>query len=152
MTDTRADITEIVSITHVFDAPIEEVFKAWTDPDELAAWYGPASMSIRRETTHIDPRPGGRFEFTMASPDGEREFSLGYTIVEFVPPRLLVLKSDPMAHGGDGEPPTVRVELDDLGGQTRMILTDGPMPFGKDHAEAGYRAAIEKLEAALANG
>jgi uncharacterized protein YndB with AHSA1/START domain len=142
---------ETVSITHVFDAPIDEVFSAWTDPGELAAWYGPAGMSARRDSVHIDRRPGGRFELTMVSPDGQREFSIGYTIVEFTPPRLLVLKSDPMPHTRDGEPPTVRVELEDLGGQTRMTLTDGPMAFGKDHAEAGYRAAIAKLQAVLAN-
>jgi uncharacterized protein YndB with AHSA1/START domain len=152
MTNSPEDAGETVSITHVFDAPIEEVFSAWTDPGELAAWYGPASMSTRRDSVNIDPRPGGRFELTMVSPDGQREFSIGYTIVEFKPPRLLVLKSDPMPHIGDGEPPTVRVELEDLGDQTRMTLTDGPMPSGRDHAEAGYRAAIEKLQAALAHG
>jgi uncharacterized protein YndB with AHSA1/START domain len=142
---------DTVSITHVFDASIEEVFRAWTDPDELAAWYGPANMSTRRDSINIDPRRGGRFELTMASPDGQQEFSIGYTILDYTPPTLLVLRSDPMPHAGDSEPATVRVELEDLGGRTRMTLTDGPMSFGKDHAEAGYRAAIEKLEAALAN-
>jgi uncharacterized protein YndB with AHSA1/START domain len=29
-----------VLITRIFDAPREQVFKAWTDPDEVAAWYG----------------------------------------------------------------------------------------------------------------
>jgi uncharacterized protein YndB with AHSA1/START domain len=151
MTDNAEDAAETISITHVFDAPIEDVFSAWTDPDELAAWYGPESMSTRRDSVKIDPQPGGRLELTMASPDGQREFSIGYTIVEYTPPTLLVLKSDPMPHTGNGEPPTVRVELEDLGSQTRMTLTDGPMPFGKDQAEAGYRAAIAKLEASLAN-
>jgi uncharacterized protein YndB with AHSA1/START domain len=33
-----------VLITRIFDAPRERVFKAWTDPDELAAWYGPEHM------------------------------------------------------------------------------------------------------------
>jgi uncharacterized protein YndB with AHSA1/START domain len=142
----------MVAITHIFDAPIGEVFEAWTDPVELAAWYGPAHMRTRADSVRIDPRPGGRFELTMVSPDGEREFSLGYTIVELSPPHLLVMRSDPMPHTGDAEPPTVRVQLEDLGGQTRMTLTDGPMDFGREHAEAGYRAAIEKLAAHLAAG
>ena len=43
MTDsTRASATDQdVLITRIFDAPRERVFKAWTDPDEVAAWYGP---------------------------------------------------------------------------------------------------------------
>jgi uncharacterized protein YndB with AHSA1/START domain len=139
----------MVTIVHVFDAPIAEVFKAWTDPDELAAWYGPAGMRTRRESVHIDPREGGRFELTMVSLDGDREFSIGYTIREVEPPELLVLESDPMPHAGP-EPMTVRVRLESLGDQTRMTLTDGPMPRGREHAEGGYRDALAKLDEHLA--
>ena len=138
-----------VAITHVFDAPIECVFRAWTDPDELAAWYGPAGMRTPREKIRIDLRVGGRFELTMVSLGGEREYSIGYQIVELSPPELLVLRSDPMPEAGKDASTTVRVALEDLDGRTRMTLTDGPLPFGREHAEAGYRAAVEKLAAHL---
>ena len=144
--DTAVD-TQQVAITHVFDAPIEHVFRAWTDPDELAAWYGPAGMRTPREHIQLDLRVGGRFELTMVSLDGEREFSIGYEIVELSPPQLLVLRSDPMPETGKSASTTVRVALEDLDGRTRMTLTDGPLPFGREHAEAGYRAAVEKLAA-----
>jgi uncharacterized protein YndB with AHSA1/START domain len=144
--DTTADAAQ-VAITHVFDAPIEDVFRAWTDPDELAAWYGPATMRTPREQIQIDLRVGGRYELTMVSLDGDREFSIGYEIVELSPPKLLVLKSDAMPEAGKDASTTVRVALEDLGGRTRMTLTDGPLPFGREHAEAGYRAAVEKLAA-----
>ncbi len=147
---TDGDDEETVAIVHVFDAPIAEVFKAWTDPDELAAWYGPAGMRTPRESVHIEPRAGGRFELTMVSLDGAREFSIGYTIREIEPPELLVLESDPMPHAGAGEPMTVRVRLEPLGDQTRMTLTDGPMPRGREQAEGGYRAALAKLDEHLA--
>ena len=39
-----------VLITRIFDAPRELVFRAWTDPDEVAAWYGPE---------HMEPRASG---------------------------------------------------------------------------------------------
>jgi len=146
--DTRtATETQQVAITHVFDAPIEQVFRAWTDPDELAAWYGPAGMRTPRENIQIDLRVGGRYELTMVSLDGDREFSIGYEIVELSPPELLVLRSDPMPAASKGDSTTVRVALEDLDGRTRMTLTDGPLPFGREHAEAGYRAAVDKLAA-----
>ena len=146
--DTRtATETQQVAITHVFDAPIEQVFRAWTDPDELAAWYGPASMRTPRENIQIDLRVGGRYELTMVSLDGDREFAIGYEIVELSPPELLVLRSDPMPEAGKDASTTVRVALEDLDGRTRMTLTDGPLPFGREHAEAGYRAAVDKLAA-----
>ena len=146
--DTRtATETQQVAITHVFDAPIEQVFRAWTDPDELAAWYGPAGMRTPRENIQIDLRVGGRYELTIVSLDGDREFSIGYEIVELSPPELLVLRSEPMPEAGKDASTTVRVALEDLDGRTRMTLTDGPLPFGREHAEAGYRAAVEKLAA-----
>ena len=147
-TKTAADAQQ-VAITHVFDAPIEHVFRAWTDPDELAAWYGPAGMRTPRENIQIDLRVGGRYELTMVSLDGDREFSIGYEIVELSPPELLVLRSEPMPEAGKDASTTVRVALEDLDGRTRMTLTDGPLPYGREHAEAGYRAAVEKLAAHL---
>jgi uncharacterized protein YndB with AHSA1/START domain len=146
--DTATDAQQ-VAISHVFDAPIGNVFRAWTDPDEVAAWYGPAGMRTPREKIQIDLRVGGRFELTMVSLDGGREYSIGYQIVELSPPELLVLRSDPMPEAGKDAATTVRVALEDLDGRTRMTLTDGPLPFGREHAEAGYRAAVEKLAAHL---
>jgi uncharacterized protein YndB with AHSA1/START domain len=146
-TGRAADIVEIV---HVLEAPIAEVFRAWTDPDELASWYGPAGMRTRRESVHIELREGGRLELTMVSRNGDREFSIGYTIVEIAAPELLVLESDAMPDAGLVEPVTVRVHLESVGEQTRMTLTDGPMPRGREQAEGGYRDALAKLDAQLA--
>ena len=145
-TDTATNAQQ-VAITHVFDAPIGNVFRAWIDPDEVAAWYGPAGMRTPREKVQIDLRVGARFELTMVSLDGDREFTIGYEIVELSPPELLVLRSDPMPAASKGDSTTVRVALEDLDGRTRMTLTDGPLPFGREHAEAGYRAAVDKLAA-----
>jgi hypothetical protein len=47
------------------------------------------------------------------------------------------------------EPTITRVELEDLGGRTRMTLTDGPY-LESAHAEAGWRAAFDKLAARVA--
>ena len=82
-----------VLITRIFEAPRERVFRAWTDPDEIAAWFGPEHMDTSRERIHIDPRVGGRYELTMVQREGDREMTIGYEVVEFVEPELIVLRS-----------------------------------------------------------
>jgi uncharacterized protein YndB with AHSA1/START domain len=58
---------EIVT-TRVFDAPRELVFKAWTDPDHLAQWWGPKGFTNTFQ--EFDMRPGGIWRFVMHGPDG----------------------------------------------------------------------------------
>lgn len=141
-----------ILITRVFDAPRERVFRAWTDPGELAAWYGPEHVDTPRERIHIDLRVGGRYELTMVQRDGGAEFAIGYEIVELSAPELLVLRSDPTPEMGMHEPTVLRLEFHDHGAKTRLTLSDGPYPTaGREHAEAGYEAALGKLAAALSD-
>ena len=135
-----------VLITRVFDAPREEVFRAWTDPDEVAAWYGPEHFDTPRERIHIDLRVGGRYALTMIQRDNGAEFPAVYEIVELVEPELLVLRSEPMPEYGMPEPIVTRVEFHDHGAKTRMTLSDGPYPNNRGQAEAGWSAAFDKLE------
>ncbi|WP_433036197.1 SRPBCC family protein [Actinomycetospora sp. CA-053990] len=140
-----------VLITRVFDAPRERVFRAWTDPEALAAWYGPEHIEVPRDRIEIDLRVGGRYHLTMLAPDGS-EFTVGYEIVELVEPELLVLRSDPMPQMGMPEPSVLRVEFHDHGTKTRMTLSDGPYPTrGRAGAEAGWTAAVIKLAALLSS-
>lgn len=135
-----------ILITRVFEAPREEVFRAWIDPDEVADWYGPAHMHAPRNMIRIDPKVGGRWELTMVPRKGGDAFAIGYEIVELVEPELLVLRSDPMPQMGMDEGTVVRMELHDHGDKTRMTLSDGPLPPGADApAEAGWKAALDKL-------
>ncbi len=135
-----------VLITRIFDAPRERVFRAWTEPDEVAAWYGPEHFDAPRERIRIDLRVGGRYELTMVQRDGGREFSIGYDIVELSEPELLVLRSDPMPQMGMPDPTITRVEFHDHGAKTRMTLTDGPYPpAGRGPAEAGWNGSFDKL-------
>jgi uncharacterized protein YndB with AHSA1/START domain len=141
---------EQILITRIFDAPREQVFRAWTNPDEVAAWYGPEHFATPRERIHIDLRVGGRYELTMVQRGGGAEFAVGYEIIEVVEPELIVLRSDPMPEVGIHEPTITRVEFHDHGARTRMTLSDGPYPQGGGHAEAGWNAALDKLAALVA--
>jgi len=55
-------------ITRIFDAPRHVVFRAWTEPDRVARWWGPQGFV----TTYcdMDIRPGGTFRVCMRSPEG----------------------------------------------------------------------------------
>lgn len=57
---------EIVS-SRTFSAPREVVFHAWTHPELLARWWGPAGFT--NTFYEFDPRPGGRWRFTMHGPE-----------------------------------------------------------------------------------
>lgn len=153
MSDAKPAATtdEQVLITRIFEAPRERVFRAWTDPDELAAWYGPKQMDAPRERIHIDLRIGGRWELTMVRRGGGAEITISYEILELIEPELIVLQSDPMPAMGLHEPTILRVEFHDHGAKTRMTLSDGPYPpHGHGHAEAGWAAAFDNLARILA--
>lgn len=86
MTPEQTSEMEIVS-SRIFAAPREVVFERFMDPECLAKWWGPKGFT---NTFHeFDPRPGGRWRFTMHGPDGahyetEKEF------LEVTPPERIV--------------------------------------------------------------
>lgn len=53
-------------ITHLFDAPKEVVFRAWTDAEQLKNWYAPDGCTIEFKT--IDVKPGGSFHSCIYDP------------------------------------------------------------------------------------
>src|SRR5271154_4667493 len=55
-------------ITRIFDAPRRLVFKAWTEPERAARWWGPQGFVTLR--CDMDVRPGGTFRASMRSPEG----------------------------------------------------------------------------------
>jgi uncharacterized protein YndB with AHSA1/START domain len=152
--DTTAQAAEEmqqITITRVFDAPLEAVFKAWTDPDQVARWFGPAGMETPRDSVEIDLRVGGRFKLRMIRPGSEMEHPIDYEVVDFKEPELLVLRSEPMPDFGLHHGTVARIELSDENGKTRMTLTDGPYAVDAGRgAGAGWEGAFDKMEALLA--
>jgi uncharacterized protein YndB with AHSA1/START domain len=55
-------------LTRVFDAPRELVFKAWTDPQRVAQWWGPRCFT--NPVCELDVRPAGAIRIHMRGPDG----------------------------------------------------------------------------------
>lgn len=81
MTDGTAADCEVVS-TRLIDAPRERVFAAYTDPDQLARWWGPKGFT--NDFQECDIRPGGQWRFIMRGPDGT-EYKNHSTFAEIVP-------------------------------------------------------------------
>lgn len=74
-------------ITHLFDAPREIVFRAWTDPEQLIHWYAPDGCTI--EFKSIDITQGGLFHSCIHDPiHGDCWIRGQYTEVS-VPERLV---------------------------------------------------------------
>lgn len=85
--DTDTSDREIIS-TRLIDAPREKVFRAWTDPEHLARWWGPNGFT---NTFHAyDLRPGGAWSFIMHGPDG-KDYKNESVFVEIVRPERIVL-------------------------------------------------------------
>jgi uncharacterized protein YndB with AHSA1/START domain len=74
-------------ITREFDAPRELVFQAWTDPKQLAQWWGPKGFT--NPVCEWDTRPGGKIYDVMRAPNGT-EHPMGGEFREIVPPERLV--------------------------------------------------------------
>ena len=62
------DAEREITLTRVFDAPRALVFKAWTDPAQVARWWGPKMFT--NPVCEVDARPGGRLRIVMRAPDG----------------------------------------------------------------------------------
>lgn len=107
-----------IQITRVYDAPVKAVWDAWTNPEQVAQWWGPRGFTL---TTHSkDLRPGGQWAYTMHGPDGtDYPNKTVYHEVE----ECSKLVYD---HGGnDDRPPLFRVTVlfSETAGKTRMVMT-----------------------------
>jgi uncharacterized protein YndB with AHSA1/START domain len=152
-------------IERTFDAPVELVWKAWTDPAMAKQWWGPSAFSC--PIAEMDVRVGGKSFMAMQSPDfndGEPIYSTG-VYREVVPLERLVTTDCfadadgnvvPATHYGMGaEMPLemlVTVTFEDLGGKTKMTLRHEGLPAGEtsEGANVGWNESLDKLAALLA--
>jgi uncharacterized protein YndB with AHSA1/START domain len=141
MTDTPP-ISREFTITRVFDAPRELVWKAWTDPEHVARWFGPRGFTTPRSTVIMDVRPGGTFEFTMVSDADGTEIPSGGIFLEIVEPERLVWRDRDIDL-------TVTIAFADLGGRTEMTCHVAGKTGGAA-AYDGWSTMFDKLAESLA--
>ena len=156
--------TNWVVLERTLDAPADAVWQMWTNPDHFAAWYGPTGASI--PVAKMDVRVGGSrlICMEMTTPNGAMQMWFTGEFLEVVDDRRLVYtESMSDEHGNiksaadmgmpDDHPTTteVIVELDDLGGTTRMVMTHVGVPAESPGA-LGWNMAFDKLVEHLAGG
>ena len=153
--------TQSVVIERVVDAPVALVWRMWTESEHFAAWYGPQGATI--PVADMDVRVGGSrlICMEMQGPDGPMQMWFTGEYREVVAPSRLVYTEamadaagnmlSPEAMGmPEGHPmlTEVIVELEDLGGRTRMVMTHAGVPADSPGA-MGWTMALDKLEAHL---
>jgi len=140
-----------VNLTRIYEAPRELVWRAWTEPQQVAQWWGPHEFDTPLESLEIDLREGGVFNLVMIENASGNEFPLRCEIVELVEHELLLMRSAPQPEVGLAHETTCRVEFADEEGKTRLTVTTGPFTAEMEPmANAGWTAQLERLETLLA--
>lgn len=158
------------TLTRWLDAPRDRVWRAWTDPTELARWWGPHGYTT--PVVAADPRPEGGLRIVMRSPDG-MEIPITGEFVDVDPPSRLVFVDEvgedapaswhetlgryrPSLPPGSPLRTVVTVTFEERDGGTLLTITsafasdedrDAVMRVG---AVSGWSESLEKLETLIA--
>jgi len=130
------------TITRVFDAPRELVWRAWTDPEHVSRWFGPRGITTPLSTITMDVRPGGTFELTMISDEDGTEYPSGGTFVEVQAPERLVWRDRDIDL-------LVTITFADLGDRTEMTCHVVGRTGGAEAYE-GWSTMFDKLAESVA--
>ncbi|HEY0599683.1 SRPBCC domain-containing protein [Brevundimonas sp.] len=140
-----------LSIVRTFDAPRALVWKMWTDPAHVAAWWGPEHFTT--PVVRMDVRPGGAIHMVMRGPDGA-DFPFDGRFVAVEEPERLVMRTWVRREDGttwfDVEQ---SFRFEEMDGQTRLHLDAVVIEAGADALgpltgmEAGWTQSLDKLEA-----
>jgi uncharacterized protein YndB with AHSA1/START domain len=160
--------TRDLIVTRVFDAPIELVWKAWTDPEHIMQWWGPDHFTS--PSAEMDFREGGTSLVCMRAPKefGGQDMYSTWAYEQIVPMERIEFIQNLADKDGNLADPTqlglptdfpqdVRtvVTFKDLGnGRTEMTVTEYDMP-GSDtqmgeNAEIGLNQSLDKMVAGFA--
>jgi uncharacterized protein YndB with AHSA1/START domain len=147
-------------IERVFDAPLELVWKAWTEPEHMMRWWGPKGYTA--PACEIDFRVGGKYLNCMRSPEGQDYWSTG-VYREIVPLERIVATDSFADEHGNVVPAThygmtaemplemlVTVTFEDLVGKTKLTLCHAGLPAEmRTDAGQGWSESLDKLAQSL---
>lgn len=155
-----------VDIVRLFNAPVEKVWAAWTEPEQIKKWWGPKDFYAPH--VEVDFREGGRYLYAMHGPAGtqfDQDMYSGGTYDEIVPMEKIVCIDhfadadgnyiSPKTFGMNDLPDEMRVTVtfEDLGdGTTRLTIHHEGAVAGSDDAknmEQGWNESLDKFALAL---
>ena len=112
-----------LELKRVIAAPRAQVYRAWTEAEALAAWFGPRGVTTR--VTELDPRPGGRYRFEMVE---DNTYIVGGQFREVVPEQRLVFTWTWETDDYAAVETEVEVTLTDVAGGTELSLVHRRLP------------------------
>ena len=132
---------EGIVIVRVFDAPRELVFKAWTEAERFATWFGEHGSSIPLDKVSMDARPGGAWSAIMIHGPDQIELPFSGHFIEVVEPERVSLSlEDP---GGSGSSEVLTASFKDLGGgRTEMTFTQRGGNLPADEYSRALRGSL----------
>lgn len=146
-----------LTIERTFEAPIELIWSMWTESEHFANWYGPMGATI--PSAEMDVTVGGRrfIKMEMQTPNGDMAMFFLGEYKEITPTSRLVYTEQMADAEGNamtaeqmgmpaGHPmeTSVVVELEDLGGSTKMVMTHQGVPADSPGGQ-GWAMAIDKM-------
>ena len=143
-----------VTVTRVLGAPRGMVFKAWTDPSQVAEWWGPHQFT--NKVRKWEARAGGAIYVDMIGPDGS-VYPMSGTFNEVREPDRIVFISSALDQ--EGKPifeVLTTITLSDSGGKTTLtmharVTKEGPNAEQYlQGMEAGWTQSLERLDSLLA--
>jgi uncharacterized protein YndB with AHSA1/START domain len=137
-----------ITITRVFEAPRELVWKEWTEPERFADWYGGADAEVPVSTVSMDVREEGLWRATMFAGRAKIQWKGAYRDV--LRPKLLVFT---ISDRPDEVYELVTVALTDLGdGSTEMLFRQrGYLPPRQyERALKGWSSFFDRMAERLA--
>ena len=120
MTNTKNIAKKDLVVTRVFDVPVERVWQAWTDPEQVMRWWGPEGFTS--PVARMDVREGGTSLVAMRSPDGQDIYT-AWTYRTIVPmQRLEFILNFTDKDGKKVDPATIGLPAD-LQKEVRHVIT-----------------------------
>jgi uncharacterized protein YndB with AHSA1/START domain len=145
-----AATVRVITIRRVLDAPRELVWSAFTEPGQLANWWGPPGWSTDPGEVTMDVRPGGEFSVMSVSDGGERMPVVAVYREVAEPERLLM---EEPAEGNWHEGAVTEVTFTDLGDRRTELVLRTTIHTSEEMArpaERGMNASVDRLAALVA--
>ena len=147
--------TPQLALTRIFAAPRALVYQAFTDPDHLAAWWGPIGNSLPRDEIEFDVRPGGHQRWTEVFADDPRiRVHVHFDLMQVVDGELLdgtMHVTGQLQESFEPFETRVRIEFhDEADGRTRLEVRQWLPEHLVSPTKNGWGEAFTKLDAALA--
>lgn len=161
--ETKKSGTPVFTLTRTFNAPLELVYKAFTEADRLARWWGPKGYKFN--TSKLDFRPEGMFLYGMTSPGGDEMWGRFIYKEIIAQKKISFIVSFSDKDGGIRRHPMApdwplevlsTVEFTEENGKTTLILSSTPVNASETEINTfeggfasmnqGFKGTLDQLE------